>query len=515
MTSCPSASPLVRSLPWREPEVVARALACRFGVEGLVWLDGDGSPLGRTCLLGVDPVATVRCEGLPGVRGARDPFAQLSHLAASGQTWLGWLAYEAGAWVEPASHWKPSALPLLWAARFDPLVRLDRQQRLLWLEGHDPGRLEAVAGCLQALEPESAAAGSSASDLTPPAIALDSWRWHTDRGRFAEQVAMIQALIASGDLFQANLTACCEAPWPGADGAELLALYGKLRRHCPAPFSGLVIARGGPQPEAILSASPERFLQVSAGGAVETRPIKGTRPRHRQPQADAAAAAALVSSPKDRAENVMIVDLLRNDLGRVCRPGSIQVPQLVGLESFAQVHHLTSVVQGQLRDGLGPIDLLRACWPGGSITGAPKLRACQRLAALEPVPRGPYCGSLFRLEADGSFDSSILIRSVMLQGGQLRAHAGGGIVADSDPLAEAEEMGWKLRPLLAAMARTPRIQPCRHRRAGRWPSPGWPAPGGFHRAWRCPSTIGVCCWRTACSRPCCWSRGSRSCWRPI
>lgn len=449
MTSRPVA-PLIRSLPWREPEVVARALARRFGVEGLVWLDGDGSPLGRTCLLGADPVALVRCEGLPGVSGALDPFVQLSRLAASGHTWLGWLAYEAGAWVEPASHWKPPALPLLWAARFDPLVRLDRQERRLWLEGHDPGRLEAVADCLQA--PEPAAAPPPVLDRPPLAIPLDSWRWCTDRGRFAEQVAMIQALIASGDLFQANLTACCEAPWPGADAMELLALYGKLRRHCPAPFSGLMIAGGGPQPEAILSASPERFLQVSADGAVETRPIKGTRPRHRQARADAAAAAALVSSAKDRAENVMIVDLLRNDLGRVCRPGSIQVPQLVGLESYAQVHHLTSVVQGQLRDGVGPIDLLRACWPGGSITGAPKLRACQRLAALEPVPRGPYCGSLFRLEADGSFDSSILIRSVMLQGGMVRAHAGGGIVADSDPLAEAEEMGWKLRPLLAALA---------------------------------------------------------------
>jgi len=158
-----------------------------------------------------------------------------------------------------------------------------------------------------------------------------------------------------------------------------------------------------------------------------------------------------VSSPKDRAENVMIVDLLRNDLGRVCEPGTIQVPQLVGLESYRQVHHLTSVVEGQLRSGAGLVDLLRACWPGGSISGAPKLRACQRLGEIEPVARGPYCGSLFRLGADGSFDSNILIRSLMLHGRRLRAHAGCGIVADSDPAAEAEELGWKLRPLLEAL----------------------------------------------------------------
>ena len=445
-----ASTPLIRMLPWREPDVVAQALARRFGEDGLIWLDGDGTPLGRTSLLGVDPLERVRCDGLPGEPGADDPFARLADLAASRHTWLGWLAYEAAAWVEPASHWKRPALPLLWAARFDPLIRLDRLEQHLQLEGHDPERLEAVARCLLSTDPEPATFGTATSG--GPSIPLASWRWCTDHQGYAEQVVTIKDLIAAGDLFQANLTACCEAPWPPSGPDGVLALYGRLRRHCPAPFSGLMIAGGGARPEAILSASPERFLQVSASGAVETRPIKGTRPRHRQPGDDAAAAAELVSSAKDRAENVMIVDLLRNDLGRVCEPGSIQVPQLVGLESYAQVHHLTSVVQGQLRPGLSAIDLLRACWPGGSITGAPKLRACLRLAALEPVPRGPYCGSFFRLEADGRFDSSILIRSVMLQGGRLRAHAGGGIVADSDPQAEAEEMGWKLQPLLEALA---------------------------------------------------------------
>jgi para-aminobenzoate synthetase component 1 len=185
---------------------------------------------------------------------------------------------------------------------------------------------------------------------------------------------------------------------------------------------------------------------------VETRPIKGTRPRRGDPGEDAAAAAELVSSPKDRAENVMVVDLLRNDLGRVCVPGSIRVPQLVGLESYRSVHHLTSVVEGRLRPGAGIVDLVKACWPGGSISGAPKIRACSRLSAMEPVARGPYCGSLFRLDPDGSFDSSILIRSLLVRGARFRAHAGCGIVADSDPEAEADEMGWKLDPLLDALA---------------------------------------------------------------
>ena len=190
---------------------------------------------------------------------------------------------------------------------------------------------------------------------------------------------------------------------------------------------------------------------MNPAGQVETRPIKGTRPRHSNPERDADLAAELVCSDKDRAENVMIVDLLRNDLGRVCKPGSIRVPQLLALESYASVHHLTSVVEGQLREGLGWVDLLRACWPGGSISGAPKLRACQRLHELEPTSRGPYCGSLIRIDWDGRFDSNILIRSLMRQGSTLRAHAGCGIVADSDPNGEAEELMWKLQPLLEAL----------------------------------------------------------------
>lgn len=435
-------------LPWRDPWPLAWGLAEVFGREGLVWLDGDGSDLGRWSVLGVAPQELVVCRD-------QDPFGALAAMVAGGGHWMGWLAYGAGAWVEPGAHWRQSDMAVLWAARHDPVLRLDQQEQRLWLEGSDSALFNELAAVIEALPHQA--------PPEPAAIPMGAWHWHTSAARFADQVDQVRELIARGDLFQANLSACCEQVL--AAPADPLALYGQLRRHCPAPFSGLAIAGGSPASaggparagdcnslEAVLSASPERFLQVSASGAVETRPIKGTRPRSSDPLADADAAADLVTNPKDRAENVMIVDLMRNDLGRVCQPGSIRVDQLVGLESYRQVHHLTSVVRGQLRPGLGLVDLLRASWPGGSITGAPKVRACQRLSELEPVPRGPYCGSLFRLGADGSFDSNILIRSAMVKGQRLRVHAGCGIVADSDPAGEAEELGWKLQPLLEALA---------------------------------------------------------------
>ena len=435
------------ALPWRSPWLAVQALAQEFGHEGLVWLDGGGSALAGISRVGVAPHQHVVCRGLPEAAGTRDPFEALAEIAAGGGHWMGWLTYEAGAWVEPASHWKPPAMAGLWAARHDPVLAINRKTRELWLEGSDAAAMELMAAVIHTA-PE--VAPTAAAHPSATSLPLNQWHWHTDPRSFAGQVQQIRELIACGDLFQANLTACVEQRLPAPP--DPLALYGRLRRQCPAPFAGLAIAGGEAAGEAVLSASPERFLRVDADRWVETRPIKGTRPRHSDPAADAEAAAALITSPKDRAENVMIVDLLRNDLGRVCEPGSVSVPQLVGLESYAQVHHLTSVVRGRLRRGLGLADLLRASWPGGSISGAPKVRACARLADLEPVARGPYCGSLFRLAPDGSFDSSILIRSAFISGCTVRAHAGCGIVADSDPEEEAEELGWKLRPLLEALA---------------------------------------------------------------
>ncbi len=439
---------LIRPLPWRQPWPLVNRLAQHRGLEGLVWLDGDGTALGRTSTLALAPLEQVECRGLPAEAGAADPFKALRRMLGAGGVWLGWLGYEAGAWVEPAAHWRAPDTATLWAARYDPLLRFDLLERRLWLEGEDPGRLNAMETLIESCP---AASDAEQAGALPPSQGLPPgrWHWHTSPEAFASQVAALQERIAAGDLFQANLTACRERQLPRP--VSPLELYGRLRRHCPAPFGGVAIASLGEAGEAVLSASPERFLQLLGGGRVETRPIKGTRPRNPGAEADAAAAADLITSPKDRAENVMIVDLLRNDLGRVCRSGSIKVPQLLGLESYRQVHHLTSVVEGRLRPEADLVDLLRACWPGGSITGAPKLRACQRLSALEPVPRGPYCGSLFLLEADGRFDSNILIRSLMLRGQRLRAHAGCGIVADSSPAAEAEELAWKLDPLIEAL----------------------------------------------------------------
>jgi para-aminobenzoate synthetase component 1 len=441
---------------WRTPSSLAPLLAEHWGQDGLIWLDGDGSALGRWATMAADPVEQYCCRGLPGEPSSSDPFSVLSALGAG--HWCGWLSYEAAAWVEPSNPWKADSMASLWIARHDPVLRFDLAEHQLWLEGQDPARLTAMAQWLESLPDGGAVEVEVRREMRgerAPSIPLESWQWHSDPAQFANGVERIRALIASGDLFQANLTACCSTALPGGGPAEATAalpLFERLRQRCPAPFAGLVVAAGQASGEAVISASPERFLQVSADGVVETRPIKGTRPRDPDPQRDAEQAAELVCSGKDRAENVMIVDLLRNDLGRVCVPGSIHVPQLVGLESYPQVHHLTSVVSGQLPADRSWVDLLRACWPGGSISGAPKLRACQRLAELEPVARGPYCGSLIRRDFDGSFDSSILIRTLLLQGRELRCHAGCGIVADSDPSAEASELGWKLNPLLEALA---------------------------------------------------------------
>jgi para-aminobenzoate synthetase component 1 len=436
-------------LPWWDPAQLAQALAARFGQQGLVWLDGDGSNLGRWALLAVAPIRIERCVGLPGSDGSRDPFALLQECfqaTAAAGTWLGWLAYEAGAWVEPGDHWQSPDMALLWAGHYEAVLHLDLQQRELHLAGAGALQKDLEALLFDGPAPRNHQHKGELGD--PAGNGENAWHWHTPPQRFGDQVRQVREWISSGDLFQANLTACAEQQ--RQQPPDPLGLYLQLRSSCPAPFGGLIVADAA---EAVLSASPERFLQLNSAGAVETRPIKGTRPRHSDPLLDAAAAAELITSAKDRAENVMIVDLLRNDLGRVCVPGSIEVPQLLGLESYAQVHHLTSVVSGQLRAELGVVDLLRACWPGGSITGAPKIRACQRLNSLEPLPRGPYCGSFFRRDADGSFDSNILIRSVLLRQGRLRVHGGCGIVADSEPALEAEELSWKVQPLLAALGR--------------------------------------------------------------
>ena len=424
-------------------------MARHWGEAGMIWLDGDGSNLGRWVTLAADPISHFCCRGLPEEPEAEDPFTALREL--KGGHWCGWLSYEAGAWVEPGNPWKSDGMATLWMARHDPVLRFDLREQQLWIESQDPTKLENMVAWLKSLPVDQGS--DPASNPQRPAqpwrsLDVNNWQWQTSRADFARGVTKIRERIAEGDLFQANLTVCCCS---SAQEHTALELFLRLRQRCPAPFGGLMVGTGAASGEAVISASPERFLEVKANGAVESRPIKGTRPRNPHPKSDADIAVELVCSAKDRAENVMIVDLLRNDLGRVCKPGSIRVPQLVGLESYSQVHHLTSVVQGELMQGKTWVDLLEACWPGGSISGAPKLRACKRLHELEPVARGPYCGSLLRLDWDGRFDSNILIRSLLLEAEKLRAHAGCGIVIDSDPEAEVEELSWKLMPLLQAL----------------------------------------------------------------
>ena len=251
--------------------------------------------------------------------------------------------------------------------------------------------------------------------------------------------------IEAGDIYQANITQRFRARLHA--GIDRFDLYQALRRRNPATFAAFLEC----DDLAILSSSPERFLSLHHG-KVETRPIKGTRPRGRGAAEDAALAAELRASEKDRAENLMIVDLLRNDISRVCRPGSVKVPVLWGLESYATVHHLVSVVTGEMLPGRHAVDLLRATFPGGSVTGAPKIRAMQIIAELEPTARGPYCGAIGYLGFDGSLDSNIVIRTYCVKGDDLTFQVGGGIVADSDPALELEESLTKAKALIETLA---------------------------------------------------------------
>lgn len=260
---------------------------------------------------------------------------------------------------------------------------------------------------------------------------------------YRRALAGIQRYLLAGDCYQVNLSQRFRARYRG----DPLAGWQQLFHRHPSPFAAFLEWDG----MALLSVSPERFLQIRDGNVV-TEPIKGSRPRGASPAEDEVLGAQLRNSAKDRAENLMIVDLLRNDLGHFCRPGSIRVPELFGLRRFSNVQHLVSTVEGRLRDGVTPLAALLDSFPGGSITGAPKKRAMEVIAELEPVPRGFYCGSLFYQTADGDFDSSILIRTLQAHAdGTLDCHGGGGIVTDSDPEAEYEESLFKVRALMEAV----------------------------------------------------------------
>jgi para-aminobenzoate synthetase component 1 len=269
-----------------------------------------------------------------------------------------------------------------------------------------------------------------------------------DRAAYLDTVRRAVEYVHAGDCFQVNVAQ--RLLWPAT--LPPVELYRRLRERNAAPFAGYFDLGDF----VLASASPERFVRVSRGAEgtadeVETRPIKGTRPRGATHAEDHARAAELLASAKDRAENVMIVDLLRNDLGRVCRYGSVRVPAVCRLETYRYVHHLVSEVRGRLRSGLGPVDLLRAAFPGGSVTGAPKVRAMEIIAELEPTARGPYCGSLGYVGFDGVADTNILIRTFTAGRGWVQFPVGGGIVADSVPQREYEETWHKAEGMLRAL----------------------------------------------------------------
>jgi para-aminobenzoate synthetase component I len=280
-----------------------------------------------------------------------------------------------------------------------------------------------------------------------PALAKSLQSNFTDE---AYQAAVQQVIdhILDGDIFQANLAQCFTAQLNPKDTA--FGYYQRLRRASPAPFSGFACFNGW----SMASASPERFLQARHR-QIETRPIKGTEPRGATKAEDQAIAQRLMASEKDRAENIMIVDLLRNDLAKSCRDHSIEVPELCVLESFSNVHHLVSTVRGHLADDKSPLDALLASFPGGSITGAPKIRAMEIIDALEPDQRGPSYGSLGYIGFDGTMDVNIIIRTALIRGQSLAFHVGGGIVADSQPQREYQETINKAGGLMAALGLSP------------------------------------------------------------
>ncbi|EKB18985.1 aminodeoxychorismate synthase, component I [Aeromonas veronii AMC34] len=277
-----------------------------------------------------------------------------------------------------------------------------------------------------------------------PAFALQgAWQSNMSRAEYGEKFARIQEYLAAGDCYQINLTQRFSAPYQGDEWQAycLLATANK------APFSAFIRL-----PEsALLSLSPERFLLLD-GRHIETKPIKGTRPRHPDPATDRQVALELAQADKDRSENLMIVDLLRNDIGRVSRPGSVSVPHLFAVESFPAVHHLVSTIHGELDARWQGVDLLRACFPGGSITGAPKIRAMEIIEELEPQRRNAYCGSIGYLSQHGRMDTSICIRTLIAEAGRLHCWAGGGIIADSDADSEYQETYDKVARILPPLS---------------------------------------------------------------
>jgi para-aminobenzoate synthetase component I len=445
---------------------------------GTPWLLESALPLpgiGRYSFAGADPYLVVRCRGLDIELECRRAIHEGLMIGASHERGAALAALRD---LLPAAPDEHCALPFCGGAvgvlGYELAEQLDVHRLhgandlalpdAVWLFvdasigfDHERGSAQIVGlGCARdpaaARERAAQAAQRLAQQLAreprrarrPTArAAAQGLRSELDVATYRKAVEAIADGIAAGELYQACLTYRVDRAFAG----DPWQLYTALRRRDPAPFAAYLEL-----PEvAVVGSSPERFLRVEPTGRVESRPIKGTAPRGADPTADAHAARALAASEKDRAENLMIVDLVRNDLGRVCAPGSVEVPELFAVEPYASVFQLVSTVAGRLRPECSALDAIAAAFPPGSMTGAPKIAAMRALDALESVRRGFYSGALGYLDVRGGADLAVVIRSAFVAGGRAYLHTGGGIVADSEPGAEYAETLAKLRSLLAAL----------------------------------------------------------------
>lgn len=378
---------------------------------------------------------------------------------------VGYLGYEMGSHLEPL--WVPAGsgpgLPQMHMAFYPEVVAWDHAKGTCWYfsrRREEPGPLlDALRGHeADTLNDLGSWPSLSGKAMGPhpsyPVPGLPGIRSTISRDSYLEKVEQVRQLILEGEIFQANLTQAFHREWKG----DSIALFSHLVEHYPAPFAAyLRLAGTEPGAAAVVSTSPESFLRVTGRPGpqvVRTRPIKGTAPRALDAATDARNARALQSSEKDRSENVMIVDLLRNDLSRVCEDASVVVTELCQLESHPSVHHLVSTIQGVLHQHAGVVDLLRATFPCGSITGAPKLRAMEILTQMEPTAREVYTGALGWLGCDGAAELSVAIRTITLREGVAWFPAGGGVVLESDPMAEYDETVAKVRGILNALEAT-------------------------------------------------------------
>ena len=415
----------------------------------LLFLDSSAQGvLGRYSFLTADPNALARTPEEARALLRRQRQEVLPGLPPFQGGIAGYVSYDWGAELErvarPApDRFTPQVSDVL-LALYDWVIAWDHLEDKAWLIG-------ASARTAWAQERLRAASPAVRDDPAPVGHAPES---NFSRAEYEAGVSRIREYIAAGDVYQVNLAQRFHAPFRGSP----LALYRRLRARNPAPFGAYLDFAG----TIVTSISPERFLRFDPQTRlVEARPIKGTRPRDATAARDSALARELLESEKDRAENVMIVDLLRNDLGKVCRAGSVTVPKLFALESHPTVHHLVSTVTGVLADDRDAFDLLRAAFPGGSVTGAPKIRAMQIIAELERSPRGVYCGAVGYVSATGAMDFNIPIRTIVLRDGMATFHAGAGIVWDSEPAAEYQETLAKARTMMEALTsprKTPRTR---------------------------------------------------------